>query len=97
MLRYEDTGKYDWHLDIGNEETSVRKITAIVQLADENDYEGGNFEFSMTDETGEKTAVGSRKKGSLILFPSYLGHRVSPLTSGVRSSVLTWMLGNAFK
>ena len=40
MLRYEDTGKYDWHLDIGNEETSVRKITAIVQLSDENDYEG---------------------------------------------------------
>ena len=68
MLRYEDTGKYDWHLDIGNEETSVRKITAIVQLSDENDYEGGNFEFSMTDETGENTAVGSRKKGSLILF-----------------------------
>ena len=97
MLRYEDTGKYDWHLDIGNEETSVRKITAIVHLAEENEYEGGNFEFSMTDETGEKTAVGSRKKGSLILFPSYLGHRVSPLTSGVRSSVLTWMLGNAFK
>ena len=97
MLRYEDTGKYDWHLDIGNEETSVRKITAIVQLSDENDYEGGNFEFSMTDETGKDTAVGSRKKGSLILFPSYLGHRVSPLTSGVRYSILTWMLGNAFK
>ena len=97
MLRYKDTGKYDWHLDIGNEETSVRKITAIVQLSDENDYEGGNFEFSMTDETGKDTAVGSRKRGSLILFPSYLGHRVSPLTSGVRSSILTWMLGNAFK
>jgi len=97
MLRYEDTGKYDWHLDIGNEETSVRKITAIVQLSDENDYDGGNFEFSMTDKTGENTAVGSRKKGSLILFPSYLGHRVSPLTRGVRYSVLTWMLGNAFK
>tara|TARA_R100001443_G_scaffold73688_1_gene81583 strand:- start:698 stop:1312 length:615 start_codon:yes stop_codon:yes gene_type:complete len=97
MLRYEDTGKYDWHLDIGNEETSVRKITAIVQLSDENDYEGGNFEFSMTDETGKDTAVGSRKKGSLILFPSYLGHRVSPLMSGVRYSILTWMLGNAFK
>ena len=97
MLRYEDTGKYDWHLDIGNEETSVRKITAIVQLSNESDYEGGNFEFSMTDETGKDTAVGSRKKGSLILFPSYLGHRVSPLTSGVRYSILTWMLGNAFK
>lgn len=97
MLRYEDTGKYDWHLDIGNEQTSVRKITAIIQLSDENDYDGGNFEFSMTDETGENTAVGSRKKGSLILFPSYLGHRVSPLTRGVRYSVLTWMLGNAFK
>ena len=97
MLRYEDTGKYDWHLDIGNEQTSVRKITAIIQLSDENDYDGGNFEFSMTDETGENTAVGGRKKGSLILFPSYLGHRVSPLTRGVRYSVLTWMLGNAFK
>ena len=97
MLRYEDAGKYDWHLDIGNEQTSVRKITAIIQLSDENDYDGGNFEFSMTDETGKNTAVGSRKKGSLILFPSYLGHRVSPLTRGVRYSVLTWMLGNAFK
>ena len=97
MLRYEDTGKYDWHLDIGNEETSVRKITAIVQLSDENDYEGGDFEFSMSNDKGDDNCYGSRKKGSLILFPSYLGHRVRPVTSGIRYSIVTWILGNSFK
>ena len=97
VLRYEDTDKYDWHLDIGDCSTSLRKITAIIQLSDENDYEGGEFEFSMSNDKGDDNCYGSRKKGSLILFPSYLGHRVRPVSSGVRYSIVTWILGNSFK
>ena len=97
VLRYEDTDKYDWHLDIGDCSTSLRKITAIIQLSDENDYAGGEFEFSMSNDKGDDNCYGSRKKGSLILFPAYLGHRVRPVTSGVRYSIVTWILGNSFK
>ena len=97
VLRYEDTDKYDWHLDIGDCSTSLRKITAIIQLSDEKDYEGGEFEFSMSNDKGDDNCYGSRKKGSLILFPSYLGHRVRPVSSGVRYSIVTWILGNSFK
>src|SRR5210317_271091 len=97
LLRYENTDKYDWHLDIGKNETSVRKISAIIQLSDEQDYDGGYFEFSIANDKGDDNYYGTRKKGSLILFPAFLGHRVRPVTSGVRYSIVTWILGNSFK
>ena len=97
LLRYENTDKYDWHLDIGKNETSVRKISAIIQLSDEQDYEGGDFEFSIANDEGDENYFGTRKKGSLILFPAFLGHRVRPITKGVRYSIVTWILGDAFK
>jgi len=98
ILKYSDTkDKYDWHLDIGNFETSLRKITASIQLSNQDDYEGGNLELSMTENTGKGTAVGSREQGTLVLFPSFVGHRVLPVTKGVRYSLIGFMLGNAFK
>ena len=51
----------------------------------------------MSNDKGDDNCYGSRKKGSLILFPAYLGHRVRPVTSGVRYSIVTWILGNSFK
>ncbi len=97
-MKYSDTkDKYDWHLDIGNFETSLRKITASIQLSNQDDYEGGNLELSMTENTGKGTAVGSREQGTLVLFPSFVGHRVLPVTKGVRYSLIGFMLGNAFK
>ena len=55
ILRYENGGKYKWHTDCGAKETSTRKLTAVVQLSDETMYEGGDLEFGITDDSGEKT------------------------------------------
>ena len=57
-------------------------------MSDSNDYVGGDFEF---DEI--KTNVDFKSQGTIIVFPSYLRHRVLPVTSGVRKSLVAWFYG----
>lgn len=97
LLSYDKGGKYKWHTDVGSKETSTRKLTAIVQLSNEKDYEGGVLEFGITDEDGDNNLRATNKQGSIIVFPSFLSHRITPLVSGKRYSLLTWMLGDTFK
>ena len=75
----------------------MRKLTAIIQLSNENDYKGGDFEFGITDKEGSGLIKGNKTKGCLLIFPSFLSHRVAPITEGIRYSVITWMEGNTFK
>lgn len=85
-------GHYDWHHDIdwtGNAAYD-RKLSVTVQLSDPNDYEGGTFEFSETNSPNENS---SRNRGTIIVFPSYLKHRVLPVTSGNRKSLVAWFEG----
>ena len=96
ILRYENGGKYKWHTDCGAKETSTRKLTAIVQLSDETKYEGGNLEFGITDKSGKNNYTAPRTQGSVIIFPSFLSHRVTPIISGKRYSLITWMNGDCF-
>ena len=96
ILRYENGGKYKWHTDCGAKETSTRKLTAVIQLSDETKYEGGDLEFGITDDTGEKNYTAPRTRGSIIIFPSFLSHRVTPILSGKRYSLITWMNGDCF-
>ena len=86
----EDNGHYDWHQDVNwNGQIDIdRKISITVQLSNENEYDGGNFEF---DEL--ETNTNFKLKGTIIIFPSYLRHRVTPVTSGVRKSLVAWFSG----
>jgi len=97
ILKYENGGKYKWHTDCGAKETSTRKLTAIVQLSDETKYEGGNLEFGITDKSGKNNYTAPRTQGSVIIFPSFLSHRVTPITKGRRYSLITWMNGDTWK
>ena len=103
LLRYENTDKYDWHLDIGKNETSVRKISAIIQLSDEQDYEGGDLKFNLRglDSSNGDTVMSPppefKQQGSLVIFPSFLWHKVEPITSGKRYSLVMWTLGEQWK
>lgn len=90
---YEDGGHYDWHTDIGSDFASIRKISITVQLSENDDYEGGDFEMLR----GSGTCKSTRKKGSAILFPSYILHRVTPVTKGTRKSFVLWLGGKPFK
>ena len=74
---------------------TVRKISLSAVLND--NYEGGEFETLHLDQG--KTVIKTIKpeKGSIILFPSYLHHRVKPVTKGTRYSVVAWYGGPPFK
>ena len=84
-------GHYGWHQDInwGNPDPNDRKLSITVQLSDGDEYEGGTFEFSEV----ENPPITSRKKGTVLIFPSYLFHRVTPVTKGVRRSLVAWFWG----
>ena len=97
FLKYGIGGRYEWHTDYGRHECSMRKLTGIIQLSDSNDYEGGDFEFGLTDTEGSGLLKGNRNKGCLLVFPSFLSHRVAPLTKGKRYSIITWLEGNTFR
>lgn len=91
---YTDGGFYDWHHDINweNDTKYDRKLSIVIQLSDSNNYEGGDFEFR---EIEKPSAF--KIQGSILVFPSYLMHRVSPVTSGVRHSLVGWMEGPRWK
>lgn len=84
-------GKYDWHQDVWLESDRPydRKLSLVVQLSDPADYEGGAFEFFGIAAPGEKFAP----RGSILIFPSWLQHRVMPVTQGLRRSLVSWVEG----
>lgn len=77
---------YDWHLDIGPGKAALRKLSASVQLSAPDEYDGGELEIWGSGKT-------DRAQGTLIVFPSYLLHRVVPVTRGVRRSLVAWFFG----
>lgn len=85
------SGKYDWHQDVWLESDRCydRKLSLVVQLSDPGDYEGGAFEFFGLSCPGESFAP----RGSLLIFPAYLQHRVAPVTRGLRRSLVSWVEG----
>ena len=85
-----DLGHYDWHIDMGPHKAR-RKISIVCQLSDPSEYEGGELQFN----TGQIT-IAEKQKGTVILFPSYLLHRVTPVTKGIRRSLVIWVEGPAF-
>jgi PKHD-type hydroxylase len=90
---YEDGGHYGWHTDIGPGSISHRKISVTIQLSDPDEYEGGDFDLWC----GGEFMTAPKKKGSVILFPSFTMHRVTPVTKGVRRSLVLWVGGEAYK
>lgn len=89
-------GKYDWHQDMthGNPAvTPTRKLSVILNLSNfGDDYEGGEFQVLL----GTEPETINFPRGRIIAFPSYLLHRVAPLTRGTRRSLVIWVIGPKF-
>lgn len=86
-------GEYGWHADGVHNEMYDVKLTAILNLTDEP-IEGGDFELFL----GKPTPINDFKtQGSLLIFPSYIHHRVLPVTKGTRITLAHWFLGPNFK
>jgi PKHD-type hydroxylase len=85
-------GHYDWHVDQGLMQMR-RKLSISVQLSDPSDYEGCDLQFHASNQF--ETAP--RDRGTVIAFPSYVLHRVTPCTKGTRKAIVAWITGPQFK
>ena len=87
---------YGWHHDLQffNERPFDRKISFVLQLSHKEEYEGGEFQFQDPYENVPPEAF---NKGSVIMFPSFVPHRVTPVTEGTRYSLVSWVEGPRFK
>ena len=70
-----------------------------VNLTDASTYEGGDLMLDLGDHTmrGKYKVTDAREQGTIIIFPSFLHHCVSPVTSGTRYSLVMWSLGEPWK
>lgn len=93
LTQYDEMDFFNWHMDFARGEASKRKLSVTIQLSEPDDYEGGDLEFMIND----KTIIAPREKGSLIIFPSFVMHRVTPITKGVRKSIVAWASGRPFR
>lgn len=107
--RYGPGETYGWHIDHGILDVSdaeqsnssrdyrkrvvgeeQRKLSFSLQLSDADDYEGGNFQLM---DDNDDMSIAPRQLGSLIVFDSRCKHRVRPVKSGIRRSLVGWVMG----
>lgn len=93
IYKSDEDGHYDWHIDAGVNTESPRKLSIVIQLTDPDEYDGGNLEIM----TSRDPSVVQKQKGLAVLFPSYILHRVTPVTRGVRRSLVAWITGPKFR
>ena len=96
-LVYNSNGdKYDWHIDKCESKFKpgfIRKLSVSLCLSSKEDYEGGELELKLNDFTKSyKMDI-----GDVIVFPSDAAHRITPITSGERISLVGWMGGPKFR
>lgn len=93
FLKYPAGGRYTTHVDTFLDPTvkECRKLTVIAFLND--DFEGGKFYFMQ----GSEKVYPLQKKGTVIVFPSFIPHGVEDIISGTRYSVVCWMVGKFFR
>lgn len=84
-------GTYDWHQDY-NADIS-RKLSLVLQLTDPSEYEGGDLQLFLSDPPINIP----KKRGLIVVFPSYAVHRVTPVTKGTRQTLVSWISGPSFK
>lgn len=84
---------FDWHKDTGNVHVEPRKISFSLQLSDGNAYQGCDLEL----QSDGHVQSAPRTRGTLIAFPSYVLHRVTPIRSGIRKALVVWAAGPEFR
>lgn len=110
FTKYNKNQFYDWHCDSWNtpypENTKfagrIRKLSVTVSLTNPKKYKGGELEFDYKENKPNKKnksviCTDVLPRGSLVVFPSFVWHRIKPVTRGTRQSLVVWNLGTPFK
>ena len=109
FTKYKKNQHYGWHCDSwetsyqepGTYKDKTRKLSSILILSDPKDYSGGDLEFDFRNvdpakKRNTKICTEIRSKGSIVIFPSFVWHRVKPVKKGIRYSLVNWHLGKHF-
>jgi len=85
---------YDWHVDVheGKEDNEQRKLSAVLFLTGPDEYEGGELELNIGGNPDTPLRL-RPPAGTVVFFYSHVPHRVLPVTSGNRATVVVWGLG----
>lgn len=98
LTEYDSTyqGEYKPHVDSNpvQDGNLIRKLSMSVQITPKEDYTGGLLEFPHSNDYKKEDTL---EQGTAILFPSYVLHGVTPVTSGKRKSLVVWACGHPFK
>ena len=96
VARYDSSreGHFDWHSDIGDGRLAARrKLTIVIQLDAGAGYQGGDLQIMPSNHT----VTAARRRGDAVMFPSFMLHRVTPVTKGTRHSLTLWCHGPSFR
>ena len=111
FTKYELNQHYTWHRDSWkkpykapnelDKHGKIRKLSVTCSLSDPEDYEGGELELNIANPTNKNKnsiiTLSDVPRGTVIVFPSFMWHRVKPVTSGTRYSLVVWNLGRPFR
>jgi PKHD-type hydroxylase len=89
LLKYNVGGHYGWHLDIGSDAHMYRKLSFVIPLSPPESYDGGE----LIVKAGNKERIVPLEQGKMILFPSFILHKVTPVTRGERYMLVGWLRG----
>ena len=98
----DELGHYDSHIDMGMgpdidepylKYGDSRKLSLSLILSDSDSYEGGKFTMQLNKNEYEM----EQKRGRILFFPSFMLHKVHPVTKGVRKSIVAWVEGPKFR
>lgn len=92
--RYEIDGHYDYHNDIIYRPNDYsRKLSLVIGISEKTDYQGGEL---LLNPHGTNPNIIKLGKGDLIVFPSYIPHKVTSIIEGKRATVVSWIVGPKF-
>lgn len=92
--KYQVGGHYDWHTDTVSQPSDgmFRKLSFSLMLTDVETFEGGDLLMNVTGRPEDAVHI-RHKKGDLAVFYPFIPHKVEPVTSGTRITLVTWAQG----
>ena len=107
FAEYKDGGFYEWHQDASgiNQSDETRKLSLTLSLSNPDTFEGGELQFYNGDRpmedvggiTAEQVMCDINSQGTIVVFDSRDWHRGTPVTKGVRHSIVCWTVGKNFR
>lgn len=95
LARYDGNvqGEYKRHKDVFwvTDKPGHRKLSAVIQLTDPDEYEGGDLNFFECSEYPNPQEI--RQQGTVIFFPSFIDHQANQVLRGIRHSIAIWFEG----